>query len=144
MNTQLLKAGLGAFVAMFLLSFLWYGIIASGYYETTFSGIARTAEEMSMPSIALGYLLLGFLLAYAFPHGYTGGSATSEGARFGLLMGLLIALPQAFINAGAYDVPLQASLVDALYRLVEITVAGMVTALLYGGGAAEASSAVEG
>ena len=144
MTINLLKAGLGAFIAMFLLSYLWYGVVAAGYYETTFSGLARAAGEMSLASIALGYLLLGFLLAYAFPFGYQGGSATSEGLRFGLLMGLLIALPQAFINSGAWDVALQASLVDAVYRVAELTLGGFVTAMLYGGGAAEVAPATEG
>ncbi len=137
LQSKLLRATLGSFLVMFMLSILWYGILAEGYNADQYMMILRGPEDFSFLNIAVGYLLLALLLSYIYPVGYTGGRSGSQGLRFGILMGLLIALPAAFINGGAYKMPLMANLVDAIYRVVEIGLGGLIIGRLYGAGAAE-------
>ncbi len=141
-NGRVLKAAAGGFVAMFVLSFIWYANVMASWYETHFPNMAAAEADMSIPLIAFGYLIMAFLLASAYTYGYKGGSGTSEGMRFGVLMGLIIGLPMAFVGAGTSSVELGPSLVDGIYRVVEIGVGGTVIGLLYGSDApAEAPAA---
>ena len=135
MNARVLKAAGGGFLAMYVLSFLWYAVIGMDYNNAQYGAVMRGQEEVSLVMIAIGYLLMALLLAYAYPMGYKGGSGMAEGMRFGIMMGLIVALPAALITSGVFKFPLTANLVNALYRVVEIGIGGMVIGQLYGMGA---------
>ena len=141
MRSKLLRATLASFVAMFILSLAWYGFIAKSYHDEEFMMVLRSAEDFSIASITVGYLLLALLLSYAYPYGYAGGRSGSQGMRFGVLMGLLIALPAAFISSGAFKFPLMANLVDVAYRTLEVGLAGLIIGRIYG---VEAAGPVSG
>ena len=131
---KMLQAWLAGFVVMYVISFVWYLFIIAGYNEAQFAAVAR--EEMSMTLITLGYLVLAFLMAYIYPIGFKGGAPLQEGLRFGVLLGLTVSIPTALVLSGAYNMPLAASLIDAIYKTVEITIGATVMALIYGGEAA--------
>lgn len=132
MNSQLIKSAVGGFVAMFLLSYVWYGVVAAEWYGTNFAEISRAEADMSMANIAIGYVLMALLLAYAYPHSYKGGPPMTEGLRFGVIMGLIVGLPAAFIGAGTTKVALIPAIVDGVYRVVEIGLGGLVIGFLHG------------
>ena len=137
MQSKMVQATLGSFVAMYSLSFIWYGFLAKGFNDQQFMMVLRGPQDFSPLSIAMGYFLLAVLLAYIYPFGYRGGRSGSQGLRFGIMMGLLIALPAALISSGAYKLPLAANLVDATYRIVEMGVGGLIIGRLYGTAAAK-------
>jgi|GEM_PF-545830 len=130
---KLVKAWLFAFVVMFLLSWLWYGVIVYDFNAQHFAEVLRGEERFSMLLIVLGYLVMAFLLAYIYPKGVAAGEPpVSQGLKFGVTVGLLLVLPWALIEAGSYQFPLGARLLDALYHLVEITIGGMIIGWAYG------------
>ena len=86
-----------------------------------------------MTLIIVGYLVLTFLMSYFYPIGFKGGAPLQErGLRFGVLLGLVISIPTALIHLGAYNMPLIAHLIDAVYHTAGITVGAAVMALIYG------------
>jgi len=128
---KMIMAWLGAFAAMFLLSYAWYDPLMGEYYGNIYSEINLPLEDFSMKLIIVGYLIQAYLLAYIFPIGFSGGSAVKEGLRFGVILGSLFALPGAFIFAAVYKMPLEANIIDAIYHIVEFSVGGIVIAKIY-------------
>ena len=137
MQSKMVRATLASFVFMYSLSFVWYGLVARGFNDDQYMMVLRGPQDFSFLSIAVGYFLLALLLSYIYPFGYRGGRSGSQGLRFGIMMGLLIALPAALIHSGAYKMPLAANMVDAVYRVVEIGVGGLIIGRLYGAAAAK-------
>ena len=134
MNTKkLVFAWLAGFVAMFLLSGLWYMVLMPDYYGTQFADVSRA--EPLFTWIVFGYLVGSFLLAYIYPIGYKGESPLKEGLRFGFFMGLLLAVPSMFIGYAVNTYPLSGTMVDIIYQIVEKTIGGGVIGYVYGGGA---------
>jgi len=127
---KLVLAWLAGFVVMFLLSGLWYLVIMKNYYQVQFSEVNR-AEPMIL-WIFLGYLIAAFLMAYIYPIGYKGGSPAGEGLKFGILIGLLMALPVGLIFYGAYTIPLSGTFVDIIYQVIEKSIGGVIIGLVYG------------
>ena len=84
-------ATLAAFAVMFAMDYLWFQVLFRGFMESQMA----TAGQSNVPMHALGELCLAGLLAWTYPIGYKGGSATHEGVKFGLLMGLLYGLPNS-------------------------------------------------
>ena len=132
---KMIGAWIGSFVVMFLLSFLWYGLLMEEFYAATYAEVNLPMEDFSMTLIVVGYLIQAFMLSYIFPIGFGGGSAVKEGLRFGLILGMLFALPGAFILAAVYKMPLEGNLIDAAYHIVEFAAGGIVIAKIYGSGA---------
>jgi phosphotransferase system glucose/maltose/N-acetylglucosamine-specific IIC component len=132
-----LTAGLAGFVVMFILSGLWYMVIMAGFYETQNAAVSR--EQFNFLFIVLGYIVLAALMSYMYPVGYKGGSPTKEGLRFGILIGLLVALPMNLILHGVWKVTLAGSLVDSAWHVVEKGIGGIVIALVYGTSSDEGS-----
>ena len=129
---KMIMAWLGAFVAMFLLSYVWHDPLMGEYYTKIYSEVNLPMEDFSIKLIMVGYLIQAYLLAYIFPIGFSGGSAVKEGLRFGVILGSLFALPGAFIFAAVYKMPLEANIIDAIYHIVEFSVGGIVIAKIYG------------
>ncbi len=131
-SKKLVFAWLAGFVAMFLLSGLWYMVLMSDYYATQFADVSR-AEPLFI-WIVLGYLVGSFILAYIYPVGSKGGSPLKEGLRFGFFMGVLIAVPFMFIAYAINTIPLSGTIVDTIYQIVEKMIGGAVIGYVYGGG----------
>ncbi len=133
-----LLSGIAAFVVLYIVSFLWYGLIMADAYGDWFSGAARA--EVDFLYITLGYLFYGLTLAWVYPMGYKGGPGLQEGMRFGVIAGALIWLGPEFINLGSFDLTLTGTIVDFFYHLVEAMIGGMVIGLIHGSREAVAAS----
>ncbi len=133
MNTKkLLLTFVAGFIVMFALSFLWYTVIMKGFYSEQFADVQR--PEFNMVWITVGYLVAAILMAYIYPIGFKGGAPMKEGMKFGLIIGLLMSLPVAFVFYGVYNFPLTGSLVETIYQVVEKIAGGMAIGLVYGKG----------
>ena len=131
-------AGLVGFVVMFILSGLWYMLIMDAFYREQVGALMR--EQYNFIFIALGYLVMAFLMSYIYPIGYKGGSPAKEGLRFGVLIGLLVWLSSNLILYGAHNMTLSATLVDSSWHIVEEGIGGIVIALVYGTASTKSSS----
>ena len=83
--------GITGGVVYFLLGYLVYGVLLKQYFidhPGTVTGIDRTMEQFQWWALALGNLLLGFLLAYVFSK--AGVSSMSSGLITGAVIGLLM------------------------------------------------------
>ncbi len=133
MNTKkLLLTFVAGFIVMFAISGLWYLVIMKGFYSEQFADVNR--PEYNMVWITIGYLVAAILMAYIYPLGYKGGPPMKEGMKFGLLLGLVMALPISLVNFGVLNVPLTGSLVDTIYQVVEKIAGGITIGLVYGKG----------
>lgn len=135
---KMLYAWLAGAAGMIILGFLWHTVILGDFYDTHLAAVAR--DEPKMPFVILGYLVLALLMAYMFPLGYKGGSAVTEGLRFGILIGLLWILPLQLVFHALLNIDLTGGLVDAGWHVVEQGVGGIIIAMVYGKGAASESS----
>ncbi len=139
MNTKkMFYAWLAGTAVMLILGVLWHAVIMGGFYENHLAAALRSEGKMLF--VILGYIVLAFLMSYLFPIGYRGGSATTEGLRFGALMGLLAFLPLGMIFYGMMNITLSGVLVDAGWHVVEEGVGGIIIALVYGAGTTSESS----
>lgn len=139
MNTKkMLYAWLAGAAGMLILGILWHTVIMGDFYDTHLAAVARDVPKM--PFVIFGYLVLALLMAYMFPLGYKGGSAITEGLRFGILIGLLWVLPLQLVFHGLLNIGLTGSLVDAGWHVVEQGVGGIIIAMVYGEGAVSESS----
>ncbi|MEE9167080.1 MAG: DUF2177 family protein [Candidatus Neomarinimicrobiota bacterium] len=133
MNTKKLALSfLAGAVAMTLLGFLWHQVIMSGFYDEQLGDVLRS--EPNVAFVVLGYLVLALLMAYIYPIGYKGGSPTSQGLKFGILMGLIWVLPHGLVYVGVLNFTLTYTIVDGIWHVVEEGVGGVVIGLLYGTG----------
>ena len=106
---KLVMSAIAGFVAMFIISGLWYMVLMKGYYNDQFADVYR--PEFKMVWIVIGYLVWAFLMAYIYPIGYKGGPPVKEGLKFGILVGLISVLPIGLVLYGAHTVPLTGTLV---------------------------------
>ena len=135
---KMLYAWVAGAAGMLILGFLWHTVIMGDFYDTHLAAVAR--DEPMMPFVILGYLVLALLMAYMFPLGYKGGSAVTEGLRFGILIGLLWILPLQLVLHALLNTGLTGALVDAGWHVVEQGVGGIIIAMVYGEGAVSESS----
>jgi len=115
---------------MGVLGVLWHLVILDPFYAGEFPFIQ---DVVRYDVIALAYLALGFLMAIVYPKGYTGGPPTAEGFRFGIIVGLMCALPAGMVMyavTGAVSGALV--LAEAAWHMVEQGAGGMVIAMLSG------------
>ena len=100
MNRRKLVLGaLAAFAVAFPLSGLWHVLLMSDFYDSASGGTMRDPPLFLF--VALGYMVVGFIMAYMYPKGYEGGSPVREGLKFGAIIGLL--WWEAFILAETDD-----------------------------------------
>ena len=128
---KLVLAWVVGFVVMFLLAGLWHMVVASSLY-------GEGTVDPVMGLIAAGYAVLALLMSYAYPIGFKGGSAISEGLRFGALIGLVWVLPHSLVMTGVEGGEMGILFIDAGWHIVEQGVGGILIALIYGSGDSDA------
>lgn len=120
-------AGFSSSVVMFSLGAVGHGFLLKNVRE----GVLRDAPLL--PAIYGGILILAFLMAYAYPAGYKGGSPVAEGLRFGIFIALLWTIPGGLVRFGAQrGISMTPILFDAAWHVVEEGCGGIVIGLVYG------------
>jgi hypothetical protein len=126
MNVKRLAMGaIAAWVVSIPIGFVVNEYLLKGLYDANAAAYRPEAEIMANLPAGFGFTLFGmFVLAYMYVKGYEGGSGAVEGARFGVLAGLLLSLMA--VNWIWATMPISFSL--ALAMMVDY----VVEAALYG------------
>jgi hypothetical protein len=129
--SRLALAAAAAWVVDGLYGFVVYGNLMKAQFDL-YPGVFRPLEAMNakMPFLFAGLLLAMVVVTVIYAKGYEGGPGFPEGARFGALIGLLM----AGVSLGNYAVfnigsRLAGSMMIA--GLVEWTLVGIVIGLVY-------------
>ncbi|MFH1569494.1 MAG: hypothetical protein ABIL09_15970 [Gemmatimonadota bacterium] len=120
---------LGA-VVMGVLAGGWHLVLMGAYYREEVAGLRQVFR---LDVLALAYLVLAALMAVIYPKGYAGGAPLVEGFRFGVVMGLIAALPHSMVLFAVSDaISGSAVLGDAAWHMVEQGAGGAAIGLVYG------------
>jgi hypothetical protein len=122
-------------IILFLLGWLFYGVIFMKFFQTHYASIMRTPEDYKMWAIMLANLLQALFLAWIYPKGYKGGSAAGEGFKFGFYLGLLLSVPYVFYSWAQFPITYLTALIDGIIMFIMILIVGIVIGLIYGKGA---------
>jgi hypothetical protein len=139
MNTKkLLLATVASFAVMFALGGLWHMMLMENWYNAHVGAIDNPAlikrDPPMLEYIALGCLVLAFLMSYMYGNYTTNDSKIMKGLRFGMVMGLIAFLPFETILYGATMLfSRSALLVDTIWNMVNGGIGGIVIAMVYGG-----------
>jgi hypothetical protein len=129
-----LLAALAAFVTMFLVSWLLFGVVFAGQMESMQDPemMGLVGDMANMPVLMLSYLVLALMMAFIFKFGYEGGTPVTEGIRFGIFMWLLVSIPQylAWVAWGMMSWGLFAF--NGVLYLVQFVLGGLVIGLILG------------
>jgi len=132
--SSLALAALGGTVASFAIGFLLFwlapGLIKEGH---KYPAVFRPKEEMMkvMP-IGLAATFISILVAaifFAMMH--QGGSGITDGARFGVLIGIFVVCAFVLHNYVNLNIGLKLALGQAVAYFVQWTIVGIVIGLIY-------------
>jgi hypothetical protein len=127
-------AALGGTVASFAVGFLMFwlapGLIKEGH---KYPAVFRPKEEMMavMPVGFVGTLLSILVAAIIFAMMHHGGSGTTEGARFGVLIGIFVVCAFVLHNYVNLNIGLRLALGQAAAYFVQWTIIGIVIGLIH-------------
>ena len=127
-------AALGGTVASFTFGFLVFwllpGLIKEGH---KYPAVFRPKEEMMkvMPIGFVATFMAILVVAIIFAMMHQGGSGTTQGARFGVLIGIFVVCAFALHNYVNLNIGLKLALMQAAAYFVQWTVIGIVIGLIY-------------
>jgi len=114
-------------------------IMAAGWHLALFKNVytrlgAFTRPRPIIPLGILSMVLQAAVVAYLYPFFYHGGSPVTEGATFGLLLGVFMGSNAVLAEAGKNEVgPLRTWIpLEGVYYLVQFILVGLVIGLIYG------------
>lgn len=133
---RIVLAAIVATVALLVYGFLVYGLLIAQDYNP-YPGVYRsTADSKShMPLAFAGLFVAMLVVTVMYAKGYEGGSGITEGARFGLLVGIFVACVCVGTNYATLNIGSKLAIKQALATLVEWPLYGIVIGLLYKPGA---------
>ena len=127
-------AALGGTVASFAFGFLVFwlvpGLINEGH---KFPAVFRPKEEMMkvMPIGFVATFISILVVAIIFAMNHHGGSGATEGARFGVLIGIFVVCAFVLHNYVNLNIGLKLALGQAVTYFVQWTIVGIVIGLIY-------------
>jgi len=129
-NKRLLISTVVVFVFVFFYEFLFHGILLQAEY-LQLPNIMRNEDETNalFHFLVLGLLLMAYIFCVVFEHGYEN-KGLVEGARFGLLLGLLLSAPSLIFFA-VMQLPGSLIVKWIVGGLIEFVLAGTILAATY-------------
>jgi len=127
-------AALGGTVASFAFGFLVFwllpGLVKEGH---KYPAVFRPKEEMMkvMPIGFVATFISILVVAIIFAMMHQGGSGTTQGARFGVLIGIFVVCAFALHNYVNLNIGLKLALMQAAAYFVQWTIVGIVIGLIY-------------
>jgi hypothetical protein len=132
--SRLALAALGGLVAYFAFGFLLLGLVPALIDEAhKYPDVFRPKEKMMavMPIGMAATFVAILVLAIIFAMIPQGGSALTEGARFGVLIGIFVVCGFVLHNYVNLNIGLKLALGQAVAYFVQWTIVGMVIGLIY-------------
>ncbi len=128
-----LVAMVGAFVVIFATEFVIHHVWLGPFYKAHAQWWRPEADMQSMMHLMLlAQLAMAMLLTIVYTKGYeTGKDGVAQGARFGLLIGLLLLLPNSLMYYCIYPYPMSLIVSWFVGGLIELTLAGAVIGMIY-------------
>jgi len=132
--SSLALAALGGTVASFAFGFLVFwllpGLIKEGHkYPAVFRPKEEMMKVMPVGFVATFMAILAVAIIFAMMH--QGGSGTTEGARFGILIGIFVVCAFVLHNYVNLNIGLKLALMQAAAYFVQWTITGIVIGLIY-------------
>ena len=127
-------AALGGTVASFAFGFLVFWLVPSLINEGhKYPAVFRPKEEMMtvMPIGFVATFISILVVAIIFAKIHQGGSGTTEGARFGVLVGIFVVCAFVLHNYVNLNIGLKLALGQAVAYFVQWTIIGIVIGLIY-------------
>ena len=122
-------------VVLFLLGFLVYGILLTGFMEAntgSATGVMKSDEEMSMPLLFVGQLCTACLITYVYLR-WASISTFKTGLLAGLVIGLLMAFGYNLVSFATSNLTtFSFAVIDAVIYGVMIGITGGVIGLVLG------------
>jgi hypothetical protein len=132
--SSLALAALGATVAYFAFGFLVLSLVPALINESRkYPGVFRPKEEMMkvMPVGFVATLISILVAAMIFVMIRQGGSGVTEGARFGVLVGIFVVCAFVLHNYVNLNIGLKLALAQAVTYFVQWTIVGIVIGFIY-------------
>src|SRR3989338_3992005 len=123
-----LLAAAGAFAIIVICDLAIHQVWLGDFYRAS-AHWWRPAEQMQALRglMFASQALLAALLTFVYMKGYEPGKGSlGQGFRFGVLMGLLLAIPSSLMNAVVYPYPVSLILSWMIGTLIEVTLAGIM------------------
>ncbi len=127
-------AALGGMVASFAFGFLVLGLVPALINEARkYPAVFRPKEEMMtvMPIGLVATFISILVVAIIFAMIHQGGSGITEGARFGVLIGIFVVCAFVLHNYVNLNIGLKLALGQAAAYFVQWTIIGIVIGLIY-------------
>jgi len=127
-------AALGGTVAHFAFGFLVFWLVPALINEgRKYPALFRPKEEMMnvMPIGIVATFIAILVVAIIFAMIHQGGSGTTEGARFGVLIGIFVVCAFVLHNYVNLNIGLKLTLMQAVAYFVQWTIIGIVIGLIY-------------
>ena len=120
------------FVAMNALNFVQHDLLLGATYRSPeVAAIMRPEGEQIMWIHFVTALVFSFFFTLIFSKGYRG-TGILEGLRYGIFIGCLVAVPNAYDYFAVLPIPYHLALGWFLYGMAEYTIMGLVVAAMYG------------
>ena len=130
---RLILAILASFVTMFVLDFVFHGILLKNLYQQS-AALWRPMDQMMRLNwlMWLLYLVVSCVMTLIYSKGYElGKSGLGQGFRFGILFGLLMATSMSFGSYFMMPMPKRLALYWLVGGMIIYTIIGMVIGLIY-------------
>ncbi len=124
-----LIASIVVYIVMGLTEYIVHGIILMGTYEATAS-VWRPMEEIKGWIGFVTGAIFSLIFVYIFIKGYEG-KGIMEGARYGLWIGLMFTIPNAYGFYSVLPIPYSLALMWWIFGTVQIVIYGIVAAAIY-------------
>lgn len=132
MNKKLWLGFIAVFVITFALDYLIHNVILSPIYSSeALKQIWRPDMESKMWIFPVTGIFFSFFFTLIFSKGYEG-KGIVEGVRYGLYVSLMVNIPAAYSTYAMFPFPYSLALQWFLYGTVELIIAGVVLAMIYG------------
>ncbi len=127
-------AALGGVVASLAFGFLVFWLVPALINEGhKYPAVFRPKEKMKtvMPIGIVATFIAILVVAIIFAMIHQGGSGTTEGARFGVLIGIFVVCAFVLHNYVNLNIGLKLTLMQAVAYFVQWTIIGIVIGLIY-------------
>jgi hypothetical protein len=132
--SSLALAALCGTVAYFAFGFLVFWLVPALINEThKYPAVFRSKEEIMtvMPIGMVATLIAILIVAIMFAMTHQGGSGITEGARFGVLIGIFVVCGFVLHNYVNLNIGLKLALEQAAVYFIQWTVVGIVIGVIY-------------